>query len=221
MSTNKLHRAVPALPEHDCAGVAELGGFHKLGRLERIECAANGLRRERALRVSDAAAGELGRYVLMQLPLTAGQPGGIAAARLLLHAAGLAPGSGGLLLPCVHHIGLLTASGELCVVPAHRVMAALCAPGALDMPGGLLLAGNALLRRLTAHGTDQVSPPEPKALFKTGKQWHAARCLHARESRCATQGAARASLPGRCMNTVFEHRAITMLWGLSSGIQIL
>lgn len=64
---------------------------------------------------------------------------------------------------------LLKATGELCTVPAHRVMGALCTPGALDMPGGLLLAGDALLRRLTSHGVDQVSPPESNKLVKGGK----------------------------------------------------
>lgn len=42
------------------------------------------------LQLSGAARSELAQYVLTQLPLTAGQPGGAAVARLLLHAAGLA-----------------------------------------------------------------------------------------------------------------------------------
>ena len=42
------------------------------------------------LRLSDAALHELGHYALAQLPSTAGQPGGVSVARLLLHAAGLA-----------------------------------------------------------------------------------------------------------------------------------
>lgn len=40
------------------------------------------------LDVSGASAAALGRHVLLALPRTAGQPGGGAVARLLLHAAG-------------------------------------------------------------------------------------------------------------------------------------
>jgi len=40
------------------------------------------------LHVSATAAAALGRHVLLALPRTAGQPGGVVVARLLLHAAG-------------------------------------------------------------------------------------------------------------------------------------
>ena len=54
-----------------------------------------------------------------------------------------------------------TNAGSLCTMRCASPEKALCTAGALPLPGELLLAGDALLRRLTAHSIDQVSPAGP------------------------------------------------------------
>lgn len=91
------------------------------------------LRRPDVLRLPEAAVGAVGRYMLLQLPRAAGQPGGAAVARLLLHAAGGLPQPGALLLAADALLRQLLARGLDWVCPC-------CAPAAQpSLPSALFL----------------------------------------------------------------------------------